>query len=57
MVAEAASGKSKHHQLRAEKRAKKHESAAATPTTSTSVPEKPSPDAAKAEKAPPASAA
>ncbi|EIW58541.1 uncharacterized protein TRAVEDRAFT_47685 [Trametes versicolor FP-101664 SS1] len=56
MVAEAASGKSKHHQLRAEKRAKKHESAA-TPTTSTSAPEKPAPDAAKAEKAPPASSA
>ncbi|KAI0629388.1 X-domain of DnaJ-containing-domain-containing protein [Trametes polyzona] len=58
MVAEAASGKSKHHQLRAEKRAKKHESAPASQTTSSSAPtEKAAAEGAKSEKAPPASAA
>ncbi|OJT06717.1 DnaJ-like protein 1 [Trametes pubescens] len=47
MVAEAASGKSKHHQLRAERRAKKHESTAApaTPATPTPAPEAPAPAA------------
>ncbi|KAH9913559.1 DnaJ-domain-containing protein [Epithele typhae] len=47
MVAEAATGKSKHHQVRAAQRARKHESHMPSP--------QPSP--APAEKAPPASAA
>ncbi|KAI0675848.1 X-domain of DnaJ-containing-domain-containing protein [Trametes maxima] len=51
MVAEAASGKSKHHQLRAAQRAKKHEAAA------TASNEKPEGEGAHAEKAPPASTA
>ncbi|KAI0642278.1 X-domain of DnaJ-containing-domain-containing protein [Trametes meyenii] len=51
MVAEAASGKSKHHQLRAAQRAKKHETAA------TASSEKPDGERAHAEGAPPASTA
>ncbi|KAI0832088.1 DnaJ-domain-containing protein [Trametes gibbosa] len=53
MVAEAASGKSKHHQLR-ERRAKRHESSAAGVHATD---EKPVPESAKVETTPPASAA
>lgn len=54
MVAEAAAGKSKHHQVRAAQRARQREAAAALHTTSHGSPPRPT-----AEKAPtpPASAA
>ncbi|KAH9893438.1 X-domain of DnaJ-containing-domain-containing protein [Cubamyces lactineus] len=56
MVAEAASGKSKHHQLRAAQRAKKHEHAHAH-THANGSGEKVNGESAPAEKAAPASAA
>ncbi|KAI0333813.1 hypothetical protein GY45DRAFT_1243957, partial [Cubamyces sp. BRFM 1775] len=56
MVAEAASGKSKHHQLRAAQRAKKHEHAHAHTHVNGSS-EKTNGDSTPAEKAAPASAA
>ena len=56
MVAEAASGKSKHHQLRAAQRAKKHEHAHAH-THANGSGEKVNGESAPAEKAAPAPAA
>ncbi|EJF59058.1 DnaJ-domain-containing protein [Dichomitus squalens] len=52
MVAEAAAGKSKHHQLRAAQRARRHESSSPGPANA-----HPNAEKAHAEKAPPASAA